>query len=168
MAMIIRRRPGTALRLMDPFYRPFDIFREIGDVLNGPFGYHYSFIPRTDVYEEDGELVVKAELGDVKNEDIDISLEADHLTIKAEKKREEEAGKVMHYTGERYFGRYFRSMTLPFPVIADKVTATFENGLLEIRLPRAEEEKPRQIEVKAKLSQGEEKKRSRKRKEKTS
>ena len=168
MALIIRRTPGTALRLMAPSYRPFDIFREIGDVFNGPFGYHYGFVPRTDVYEEDGELVVKAELGDIKKEDIDISLEGDHLTIKAEKKREEEADNVKQYTGERYFGRYFRSMALPFPVITDKVTATLENGLLEIRLPRDEEDKARQIEVKAKLPQGEEKKRPRKRKEKTS
>ena len=168
MALIIRRSPGMALRLIEPFYRPFDVYREIGDVVNGPFGYRYGFVPRTDIYEEEGELVVKAELGDINREDIDISLEGDYLTVKAEKKRGKEAGDVKQYTEERFFGRYFRSMTLPFPVIADKVSATFENGLLEIRLPRDVEDKARQIEVKARLPQGEEKKRPRKRKEKTS
>ena len=71
-------------------------------------------------------------------------------------------------TRERYYSKYFRSVTLPCPVMEDKVTATFDNGVLELRLPKAEKIKPRKIEIKAHLPEGETKKRQRKPRQKKS
>ena len=70
------------------------------------------------------------------------------LTIKAEKKQEEVVEETTYYARERSFGQYSRSISLPFHVDADKTSATFKNGLLEIRLPKAEESKSKHIEVK--------------------
>jgi len=87
--------------------------------------------------------------------------------VKAEKK-EEAAEDVTHHTRERYHGKYVRSMSLPFHVNGDKASATFEDGILELRFPKAEELKAKRIEVKAQLPQGQEKKRQRKPKQKAS
>ena len=89
------------------------------------------------------------------------------LTIKAEKK-EEVAEDATHHTRERHYGRYVRSMSLPFHVNGEKASATFGNGILELRFPKAEELQAKKIEVKARLPQGERKKRQRKPKEKSS
>ena len=86
----------------------------------------------------------------IKKEDIGISLEGGCLIIKAEKKQEEVVKEATYYSNKRCFGDYFRSVNLPFPVDAEKVSSTLENGLLEIRLPKAEEAKSKRIEVKEK------------------
>ena len=106
--------------------------------------------PRTDMYEERGELVVNAELPGIKSEDLDVRLEGDTLTIKAEKKAEVEED-ATHHARERYYGQYYRSVTLPFPVEEDKITATLNEGILEIKLPKAEKVEAKKIEVKAQL-----------------
>jgi HSP20 family protein len=169
MNAIIVRRPSRALRVLEPSYLTRSFFADIDELLSRPFEHRFSFVPRTDMYEEKGELVIKTELSDVKKEDLGISLDGDTLTIKAEKKREEVEEDATHYSSERYFGRYFRTLSLPFPVDADKASASFENGLLEIRLPKAAKEvKAKQIEVKAQLPEGKEKKRTRKAKKTSS
>ncbi|MFC2003243.1 Hsp20/alpha crystallin family protein [Chloroflexota bacterium] len=99
------------------------------------------------MYKEKDELVLKAELPGIKKGDLDIILEADMLTIRAEKKQEEVAEDATHYACERYFGQYTRTVSLPFHVDADKTSATLRNGLLQIRLPKAEEAKSKHIEV---------------------
>ena len=86
--------------------------------------------------------IISAELG--------ISLEKDCLTVKAEKKQEEVPEGANFYSCERCFGDYSRSIPLPFRVDAERVSASFENGLLEIRLPKAEEARAKHIEVKVK------------------
>ena len=170
MAAIIRRRPGRDLTTLAPFYHPLSLIGEIEELAREawdswhPFVLRNSFIPYLDMYEEKDELVVKTELTGVKKEDLDISLESDRLTIRAEKKSEEAGEDAKKYTSERWFGQYSRSLSLPFHVDADKASATFENGLLEIRFPRAEETKTKRIEVKAQTPQGGEHKRPRKRK----
>jgi len=170
LTAMIRRRPGRALTALAPFYHPLSLIDEIEGLAREawdswrPFVLRNSFIPYLDMYEEKDELVVKTELTGVKKEDLDISLEGDVLTIKAEKKPEEAAEDARKYTSERWFGQYSRSLSLPFHVDADKASATFENGLLEIRFPKAEEAKARHIEVKAQNPQGGEHKRPRKRK----
>ena len=104
---------------------------------------------------------MKTELPGIGKEDLDITLEGDRLTIKAEKKEEVNEDATYH-TRERYYGQYFRSVTLPYPVKGNKIDATFENGVLELRLPKAEEAKARRIEIKARLPEGGNKKRLRK------
>jgi HSP20 family protein len=106
--------------------------------------------PKLDMYEENNELVVKAELPGIRKKDLNISLEGDVLTIKAEKKEEKEVKEATHYTKERRFGQYTRYMTLPTHVDAEKISATLKKGLLEIRLPKAEGPESKQIEVKTK------------------
>jgi HSP20 family protein len=111
--------------------------------------------------EEKDQLVIKTELPGIDKNDLDISLEGDRLTIKAEKK-EEITEEATHHIRERYYGRYFRSVTLPYPVKADNISATFDNGVLELRLPKAEEVKAKKIEIKAQLPETGTSKRQRK------
>ena len=89
------------------------------------------------------------------------------MTIRAEKK-EEIKEEATHHTRERYYGRYFRSVKLPYPVKEDSISATFDNGVLELRLPKAAEVKAKKIEIKAQLPETGTNKRERKpRKKKT-
>jgi len=101
-----------------------------------------------DVFEEKDELVVRAELPGVGKDKIDINIDKDTLRIEAEKASEEKTDERNYYLCERCSGKFMRSLTLPYPVDGNKVTASFENGVLEIRLPKAEEAKSRHIEVK--------------------
>ena len=160
MTIIVRRNGGE--RGLVPFYRPVGLLDEM-DRLAGemwdswrPFTYDDSLVPHTDLYEEKDKLVVKTELPGINKEDLDITLEGDRLTIKAEKK-EEVNEDATHHTRERYYGQYFRSVTLPYPIKDNKISATFDNGVLEIRLPKAEEAKAKRIEIKAQLPDGEHK-----------
>jgi HSP20 family protein len=102
------------------------------------------------VYEDKGQLVVKTELPGVIEKDLEVTLEDDVLDIKAEKK-EEVTEDATHHTRGRYYGKYVRSISLPFHVNGDKISATFDNGVLELRIPKAEEAEPKRIEVKARL-----------------
>ena len=116
-----------------------------------------ALMPETDVYEDRGQLVMKTELPGVKKEDVDVTIEGDRLTIKAEKK-EEIAEDATHHTRQRYYGEYYRSLTLPFQVKKDKVSATLDNGVLELRLPKGEDVKTKKIEIKTQLPRSERKK----------
>ena len=115
-------------------------------------------VPHTDIYEENDQLVMKTELPGINKEDVNITLQGDRLTIKAEKK-EVVVEDAACYTRERQYGQYLRSVTLPFPVKEDEISATFENGVLELRLSKAEESKAKKIEIKARLTEGKQEKR---------
>lgn len=104
----------------------------------------------TDIYETEDEVVVKASLPGVKPEDIDVSVVGDTLTIKGEVKEEKEVKEQNYIRKERRFGSFCRSFTLPVSVNPDKATAEFENGMLTLTLPKAEEVKPKSIAIKAK------------------
>lgn len=103
-----------------------------------------------DMYQTDDAVVVKSAVPGVKPEDIDISITGDVLTIKGETKAEEEVKEENYIRRERRYGSFSRSLALPVPVVADKATAEFENGILTLKLPKAEEVKPKAIKVKAK------------------
>jgi len=155
--IIVRRNGGQ--EALVPFYRPLSLFEDIDTLTRRlwdswqPFEVEDKLLPQTDMYEENGRLVLKTELPGVNKEDLDITLEGDRLTIKAEKK-EESAEDATHHTRERYYGQYFRSVTLPYPVKEDDISATMENGVLKIELPKAEEVKVKKIEIKAQLPKG--------------
>ena len=153
MNAIIKRGPTGALTMVRPFYRPFGLMDEVERMARDIWDSwrpvaSTSFMPRLDIYEEKDELVIKAELPGVRKQDLDINLEGDILTIKAEKKSEEIAEDATYYSRERHFGQFSRSISLPFYVDADKISATFKSGILAIRLPKAEEAKSRHVEVK--------------------
>lgn len=152
--IVVRRNPTRAVSLMEPIYRPVSWLDEVEHMVNDvwetwtPVVYSRGTYPPIDMFERKNELVVRMELPGIRKEDIGVSLEGDNLIITAEKKPEEESKDFTFYACERCFGDYSRSVSLPFPVEADKTTATFENGLLEIRLPKAEEARSKHIDVK--------------------
>ncbi len=103
-----------------------------------------------DMYQQDGALIVKAPMPGVKPEDIDISIVGDTLTIKGETKEEKEVKEENVIRRERRLGSFSRSVSLPTPVDTSKANASFENGVLTLTLPVAEEAKPKAIKVQAK------------------
>ena len=104
--------------------------------------------PHMDVSETDKEVRIKAELPGVTEKDIDVSLDDDVLTIRAEKRQERREEREGVHVSERAFGTFQRSIRLPFSVNADQVKAGFENGVLTVTLPKAQpEEKTRRIQV---------------------
>ncbi len=103
-----------------------------------------------DVYETDQDVIVKSSVPGIKPEDIDITITGDTLTIKGETKAEEKDEKANYIRQERRYGAFSRSLTLPTTVVAEQAKAEFENGVLTLTLPKAEEVKPKTIKVKAK------------------
>ena len=103
-----------------------------------------------DMYETDDAVVVKSAIPGIKAEDIDISIVGDTLTIKGETKAEEEVNQENYIRRERRYGAFCRTVPLPLPVVPDKADAEFENGVLTLTLPKAEEVKPQAIKIRAK------------------
>jgi HSP20 family protein len=104
--------------------------------------------PAVDVFEEKDDIVVKAEVPGIDKENIAVTLSDSTLTIKGEKKKEEEVKEENYYRSERSYGAFVRTVDLPKDVHADKVKATFKNGVLEVRMPKTEEAKAKEIKVK--------------------
>jgi HSP20 family protein len=103
--------------------------------------------PSVDVYENENKVVVKAELPGMTDKDIDVNILNNTLTIKGEKKKEEEKKEQSYHRIEKSYGAFQRSITLPSSVAADKAKASFKNGVLEIEMPKKEEAKPKQVKV---------------------
>lgn len=100
--------------------------------------------PTLDVYEDKGDVVVKSDIPGMTKEDIEVNLTGTTLTISGEKKKSEEVKEKDYYRSERSHGMFRRSVDLPAEVQTDKVTATFKDGVLEIRLPKSEEAKKKE------------------------
>lgn len=138
-------------RELEPFRREMERLwdRFVGESwLSKPFS--ESWQPSADVVETEASIVVKAELPGLESSDIDVSITEDTLTIKGEKKREEERTGERFHSVERYYGSFQRSFRLPANIQTDKVEATFERGLLVITLPKTEEAKKKEIKVQVK------------------
>jgi HSP20 family protein len=104
--------------------------------------------PLVDITEDDKEYLIKAELPEVKKEDVKVTVENGSLTITGERKFEkEEKGKKYHRI-ERAYGSFMRSFTLPEGAAGDKVSADFKDGVLKVHLPKSAEAKPKSIDVK--------------------
>lgn len=133
-------------RFEDFFRKPFSLF--------GP-----SWLPRlkmpefeettpsVDIFEEGTDMVMKAELPGMKKEEIEVNVSGDRIIISGEKKREEKVEKKNYYRLERSYGSFSRSFTLPSGVQADKIKAQFKDGILEVRIPKTEEAKKKEIKV---------------------
>ncbi len=128
------------------FLEGFDPFRTSGEE-NWSLA---TWAPACDIYETDNEIVVKAELPEVKKEDVYVSIENNVLTIRGERKFSEETKKENYHRVERSYGEFMRSFTLPSFVDANKVNAEFKDGVLRVTLAKREEAKPKQIDVKVK------------------
>jgi HSP20 family protein len=103
-----------------------------------------------DMYQEKDNLVVKAALPGVKPEELDITVADDTLTIRGEHKEEQETKEDDYIHRECHYGAFSRSVAIPMKVKGDKAEATFEEGVLTLTLPKADEIKPRQVKVKPK------------------
>jgi HSP20 family protein len=149
-------RAARELMGFDPFRQFEERFRRFFEGFEpfGPFGEENwslaTWAPACDIYETDDEIVVKAELPEVKKEDVHVSIENNVLTIRGERKFSEETKKENWRRVERSYGEFMRSFTLPSFVDPNKVSAEFKDGVLRVTLQKREETKPKQIEVKVK------------------
>ena len=129
--------------LRDEINRLFDSPMSNGgsDVLNG-------WAPALDLYEEKDSLILRAELPGMKKEEIEISLHENTISVSGERRNEKKYEGGQTSREERFFGRFTRSFKLPKQVDASRVKAAYKDGVLTVTLPKTEEAKPRQIEIK--------------------
>jgi HSP20 family protein len=109
-----------------------------------------SWTPAVDIFETDTEIVLKAELPEIKREDVQINIENNVLTLSGERKFEKETKKENYHRIERSHGVFKRSFTLPTVVDQENIKATFVDGVLQMNMAKREESKPRQIEIQSK------------------
>ena len=116
--------------------------------LMGGEGFARNWVPPVDIYETDNhEVVIKAELPEMKREDISVTFENNVLTLTGERKYENDVPRDRFQRFERFYGTFSRSFPLPATVDATKITAAYKNGVLTVRLPQREEAKPKQIAI---------------------
>jgi len=106
-----------------------------------------TWAPAVDIYETPNELVVKADLPDVNEKDIDVRVENNLLTIRGERKFEKSVSEENYLRVERTYGAFSRSFSLPNTVNAEAIGAEYKNGVLTVTLPKREESKPRQVKI---------------------
>jgi HSP20 family protein len=105
------------------------------------------WIPAMDLVETEDHFVLKADLPGLTESDVNIEVESNVLTIAGERRTEHEAKKDGYYRLERSMGSFSRSLTLPEGIDAEAVTASFDNGVLEVRIPKPAEAKPRRVQI---------------------
>ena len=139
----------------DPFHQVFTLQNR----LNSIFGDHYrnqdatdpastkSFVPAVDVYEDEHKIVLKLEVPGLKQEDFNIQLENNTLTVRGERKFEKEEKEENFHRIERRYGSFFRSFSVPTTVNQEGVKASYDAGVLRIELEKRAEAKPKQIKV---------------------
>ncbi len=147
MSNLIRWEPAREMMtLRDAMDRLFD------DAFTRPLRLNdgYLTVPAVDMFQTDNEVVVKAAIPGVKADDIQINVTGEVLTIKGETREKEEVKEKAYHLREQRWGSFERTIALPTDVVADKAKAEFENGILTITLPKAEEARPKTISIKAK------------------
>ena len=148
---------ARGLRILDP-WRDFGTLQErinrmFDDTMRALYPHEDeglergTWVPAVDIHETEDGYVVKADLPGMKREDIQIDLKDSTLHIKGEKKFEEKVSKDKYIRTERAYGTFIRSFTLPSNVDAEKIKASYKDGVLELSLPKKEEAKPKQIRV---------------------
>lgn len=118
-------------RLMDDFFSGFD--------LRPPSARPEMFVPHVDVVDTDKEIKVSAELPGMDDKDIEVTLNADTLTIRGEKKEEKEEKGKDYYRSERSYGSFMRTVPLPLTIETEKVSASFAKGVLTVKLPKTKQ-----------------------------
>lgn len=147
MSSIIRWEPAREMMtLREAMDRLFD------DAFTRPLSLSTSTwsVPAVDMYQTDNEVVVKVALPGIKADEVQINITGELLSLKGEVKQENETSEKAYHIREQRWGSFERSIALPTQVVADKAKAEFENGVLTITLPKAEEVKPRTISIKTK------------------
>ena len=145
-----------------PFSQAVDSFRDFGDMqaevnrlfdnflgrpAQQPGSMERVWAPAVDMYETKDALMVAAELPGLNEKDIHLSITGDVLSVRGERQWNQEVKPESYYRGERWYGKFERSLPLPMPVQADKVTAKYRDGVLTITLPKVEEIRPKEIKI---------------------
>src|ERR1051326_1439253 len=135
---------------------PFHEFNLLNDRLGNFFGRGWesppsvtAWNPSVDIFENDNEVIFKAELPGMNAKDIEVNLENNVLMLKGERRFEKETDEKNYHRIERECGSFSRSFALPAAVNADKVTAEYKDGILKVTLPKKEEIKPKPIKIAA-------------------
>ena len=128
----------------DPFQDLFPMSRRFQPLA----GTNSAWTPAVDILEKGDDLVIRAEVPGIERDAIDVKVEDNTLILSGERARETEDDDTQAYRRERVYGSFVRSFTLPKTVDATRITAEYKNGVLEITIPKAEEAKPRRIEIK--------------------
>jgi HSP20 family protein len=153
-----RWRPRRRMIPWRPFRELEDMERSFDDLLSWPSvpamwrrmpSMEMGWAPAVDVFEKDDRFVVKAELPGMKEKDIDVSVVGNRLVIRGERKAESEVKKEDYYYSERSYGSFSRSIDIPSDVDAKKIEANYDDGVLEINLPKTPGVKPKKVSVSA-------------------
>jgi len=154
-----RWRPRRWMSPWRPFREMEETERRFDDLFSWPHlpalwrrmpSMEMGWAPAMDVFEKDDKFVVKAELPGMKQEDIDVSVAGNRLTIKGERKTESKVEKEDYYYSERSHGSFSRSIDMPSDIDAKKTEANYEDGVLEIDLHKTQKAKPQKVSVSAK------------------
>jgi HSP20 family protein len=143
----------TTIARLEPFRGLSTLQDQFNRLFNEQFRNHpeesalTTWAPAVDIYETPNELVVKADLPDVNEKDIDVRVENNLLTIRGERKFEKSVSEENFLRVERTYGSFSRSFSLPTTVNAETIGAEYKNGVLTVTLPKREESKPRQVKV---------------------
>jgi HSP20 family protein len=135
----------TLLMRPEPFTQEFD--RLFSSLFDSSGRQVQRWVPAMDLVEADDHFVLKADLPGLAEDDVAIEVQDDVLTISGSREAEQERKEQGWYRLERSYGSFSRSLTLPDGVDADKVEANFDRGVLEVRIPKPEERKPRRISI---------------------
>ena len=146
---IVRWEPFRDLvSLQDRMNRLFDdSFRGVGRAAEEDWALGGSWAPAVDIFEHEGNIVLKAELPGVDAKDVDIRVENNVLTLRGERKFDSEVKRDSYHRVERSYGAFSRSFTLPTVVDTGNIKAEFKEGVLRVTLPKREEAKPKQIAI---------------------
>jgi len=106
-----------------------------------------TWAPAVDIYEQEGHIVLKAELPGIDPKDVDIRLENNVLTLRGERKVDNDVQRDSYHRVERAYGSFTRSFTLPSVVDQEHIKADYKDGVLKVTLPKREEAKPKQISI---------------------
>jgi HSP20 family protein len=142
MTTLVRWEP---LRELASFQN--EMSRLMNGLFDGPGRATQSWVPSLDVWETDSEVVYAFDLPGIPEDRISIEVKEDTLTVSAEREKTEEISDDRFYRFERRYGSFARAVGLPQSVDQDKISARYENGVLEIRVPKPEEQKPRTIAI---------------------
>jgi HSP20 family protein len=138
MALLMRPEPFS-----QEVNRLFNTLFDAGDAQG------HRWAPAMDLVEAEDHFVLKADLPGLGEDDVSIEVQDNTLTVSGERKAEHEEREKGWYRVERSFGRFSRSLTLPEGIDPNAIAASFDNGVLEVRIPKPEERKPRRISIKA-------------------
>ena len=143
----------SAITRWDPFHNLSTLQEQVNRLFEGSLPHRSdqsaltTWAPAVDIYETENELVLKADLPDVNENDLDIRIESNILTIKGERKFEEKVKEDNYLRVERTYGSFSRSFSLPSTVDSGSIKAEYKNGVLTVELPKRAESKPRQVKI---------------------